>query len=197
MSKKSGVSWGFNAISRDVIELGALFLATGVADFLVTELGHGSHGLEILAVFGAVLILTGGAMRRARLGRRQGLLARAPRERPPPSVADQDAGDGVLWRIRTTVTDTPGRLAALCTGLATLDVNILAVHVHPHARPMHDAVVDEFLVMAPGDLGEAQIAAAIGERGGIGTEVWPFDGADLIDVTPPAWATQRPVVSQA
>jgi hypothetical protein len=108
------------------------------------------------------------------------------------SSAAQNAGDGVLWRIRTTVVDAPGRLAALCRGLADLEVNIAAIHVRPQSRPVTGAVVDEFVVIAPGGLTADRISAAIAAGGGIGTEVWLFEGDDLHDVPTPSWATPSP-----
>jgi hypothetical protein len=105
-----------------------------------------------------------------------------------PSSADQNAGDGMLWRIRATVADMPGRLAALCLALGELDVNIVAIHVRSNARGSEDAVVDEFVVMAPGDVTATEITGAIAAGGGRSTEVWPFDGQDLLDVPTPSWA---------
>jgi hypothetical protein len=193
MFRRKRVSWDSSALTRDVVEFGALLLAAAVTDFCVSALDHDAHSVTILAIAGGVLVIVGAAVRQWRTARRRIVLTRAMRNSPvPSSVAFQHFGDGRMWRIRTTVTDTPGRLAALCTGLAALDVNIVAIHVQPlDARPLPDAVVDELLVMAPGDLGEAQLAAAIASRGGIGTEVWPYQGEDLIDVPTPSWAADR------
>ncbi len=93
-----------------------------------------------------------------------------------------------MWRIRTTVADAPGRLGALCLALAERDVNIVAIHVRPHTRLLPDSVVDEFVVIAPGALDAGQIALAMTVGGGVDTEVWAFDGDDLLDVPTPAWA---------
>ncbi len=54
-------------------------------------------------------------------------------------------GAGTLWRMRTTVQDAPGSLAALCTALAGQRVDILSLQTHPLA----DGTVDEFLLRAP------------------------------------------------
>jgi hypothetical protein len=170
------------------VELGALILATAIADFFVTALDHGAHRVALLAGIGGVLVIGGVAVRHWRTVRRQVTSARA---RPlPQSVADQRENGGVRWRIRTTVADTPGRLAALCAGLAALDVNILAVHMQT-VRPLPDAVIDEFLVIAPGDVNEGQIAAAMTTNGGIGTEVWSVDANAFDDAETPSWIRER------
>jgi N-acetylglutamate synthase-like GNAT family acetyltransferase len=80
-----------------------------------------------------------------------------------------------LWRIRTTVRDTPGRLAAVCAALAERDVNILSVQAHQLA----DAVVDEFLVSAPPS---ADLASAARRAGGTDTRIEAADAHDLVDV---------------
>ncbi|MBQ0830586.1 GNAT family N-acetyltransferase [Streptomyces tagetis] len=86
-------------------------------------------------------------------------------------------GDGALWRMRTTVRDTPGSLAALCTALADRGVDILSLQTHPLA----EGTVDEFLLRAPGALtgdGLARVASAAG-----GTDTWTerADAHDLVD----------------
>jgi RimJ/RimL family protein N-acetyltransferase len=50
-----------------------------------------------------------------------------------------------FWRIRTTVDERPGRLAALATALAGMGGNILGLSVHPDA----DGTVDEFMADIP------------------------------------------------
>lgn len=90
---------------------------------------------------------------------------------PPPSVA---AGESELWRMRTTVKDEPGALAALCTALADLRVDILTLQTHPLGAD----TVDEFLLRAPAG---TDLTAAVSRAGG--TAVWleRADAHDLVD----------------
>ncbi|GAA3501506.1 GNAT family N-acetyltransferase [Streptomyces prasinosporus] len=89
----------------------------------------------------------------------------------PPSAA---AGDGVLWRMRTTVKDAPGSLAALCTALAERRVDILSLQTHP----LGEETVDEFLLRAPAD---ADLTAAVSRAGGSDTWIERADAHDLVD----------------
>lgn len=87
------------------------------------------------------------------------------------------AATTVLWRMRTTVKDQPGSLAALCTALAELRVDILSLQTHPLA----DGTVDEFLLRTPGDLSAAGMTAAVAGAGGTGTWIERADAHDLVD----------------
>ncbi|MER7487491.1 GNAT family N-acetyltransferase [Streptomyces sp. NPDC126497] len=89
---------------------------------------------------------------------------------PPPSAA---AG-GVLWRMRTTVKDEPGALAALCTALAGLRVDILSLQTHP----LGEETVDEFLLRAPEG---TDLVAAVSRAGGADTWTERADAHDLVD----------------
>jgi hypothetical protein len=60
------------------------------------------------------------------------------------------------------------------------------------------------LVIAPADVSGLQIAAAMTTHGGVGTDVWPFDGGgikaggidgDGLDVEAPAWLQERQPVT--
>jgi N-acetylglutamate synthase-like GNAT family acetyltransferase len=79
--------------------------------------------------------------------------------------------------MRATLRDEPGSLAALCTGLAGLGVDIVSLQTHPLA----DGVVDEFLLRTPATLTAAGLAAEV-ERAG-GWDVWTErgDAHDLVD----------------
>ncbi|MBT2409739.1 GNAT family N-acetyltransferase [Streptomyces sp. ISL-12] len=101
----------------------------------------------------------------------------------PPSGADAGAGtapgieDSTLWRMRTTVRDEPGSLAALCTALAVLRVDILSLQTHPLA----DGTVDEFLLRAPGPLTASELSGAVTAAGGSATWCERADAHDLVD----------------
>jgi GNAT superfamily N-acetyltransferase len=86
-------------------------------------------------------------------------------------------GANTLWRMRTTVKDEPGSLAALCTALAEHRVDILSLQTHPLA----DGTVDEFLLRAPGELPASGIATAVRTAGGTDTWIERADAHDLVD----------------
>ncbi len=175
---------------RDVIELAALFTAVAVADAVANLVGHGPDGPELLLVSAVVLIAT--AAFHTWWSRRHGHApptddtgARPAAERQAgpsaPSSQSQPAevtpGESTLWRMRTTVRDEPGSLAALCTALAERRVDILSLQTHP----LGDGTVDEFLLRAPGELAVAEITRAVSQAGGTSTWIERADAHDLVD----------------
>ena len=82
-----------------------------------------------------------------------------------------------LWRARTFVKDRPGSLQKLTQSLARLDTNILSIHVHP----VDGGVLDEFVLSAPGGLGEAELLQALREGGGNDPHVWPTTALAMAD----------------
>ncbi|MER6405616.1 GNAT family N-acetyltransferase [Streptomyces viridosporus] len=93
--------------------------------------------------------------------------------RPPAAVA----GEGALWRMRTTVKDAPGSLAALCTALAERHVDILSLQTHP----LGGATVDEFLLRVPAGLTGSDLTGAVSRAGGADTWIERADAHDLVD----------------
>ncbi len=93
--------------------------------------------------------------------------------RDPDPVAEAPT----LWRMRTTVQDAPGSLAALCTALAGYQVDILSLQTHPLA----EGTVDEFLLRAPGEVAASEITRAVSSAGGSGTWIERADAHDLVD----------------
>ncbi|MGY0055823.1 GNAT family N-acetyltransferase [Streptomyces sp. LZ34] len=87
------------------------------------------------------------------------------------------SADTALWRMRTTVRDAPGTLAALCVVLARHEVDILALQTHPLA----DGTVDEFLLRAPAGLPPAELTHAVTAGGGRDTWMERADTHDLVD----------------
>lgn len=173
---------------RDLVELAALFTAVAVADGVANLIGHGPDGPALLMISALALAATAGF--HTWWARRHG---HAP---PPPPAADTgarpaasarsagpgDGADGVtgtstLWRMRTTVRDAPGSLAALCTALAEHRVDILSLQTHPLA----DGTVDEFLLRAPGALSAAELTRAVAAAGGASTYIERADAHDLVD----------------
>lgn len=82
-----------------------------------------------------------------------------------------------LWRARTVLRDQPGSLQRITQSLARLDTNILSIHVHP----MDGTVLDEFVLSAPGHLGEQELLEALDDGGGRESHVWPTTALALAD----------------
>ncbi|MFE3019840.1 GNAT family N-acetyltransferase [Streptomyces sp. NPDC059256] len=107
----------------------------------------------------------------------------APATSDVPDLASPAAGtvpeqpDTALWRMRTTVQDSPGSLAALCTALAGLCVDILTLQTHP----LTDGTVDEFLLRTPVALEAQDLTRAIARAGGRDTWTERADAHDVVD----------------
>ncbi|WP_184562825.1 GNAT family N-acetyltransferase [Streptomyces paradoxus] len=101
---------------------------------------------------------------------------------PPTSDTGSPApepvpGANTLWRMRTTVQDEPGSLAALCGALAGQRVDILSLQTHPLA----EGTVDEFLLRGPAALPASAITTAVASAGGADTWIERADAHDLVD----------------
>ncbi|MFI6728034.1 GNAT family N-acetyltransferase [Streptomyces atratus] len=182
---------------RDVTELAALFTAVAVADAIANLIGHQPDGPYLLIASAVALAVTAAF---------HTWWARRHSHAPPPTrndiISDSDsvshrtdaaatalvttpiaAGpalspeDTVLWRMRTTVRDIPGSLAALCIALARHQVDILTLQTHPLA----EGTVDEFLLRAPAPLQAQQLSRAISAAGGGSTWIERADAHDLVD----------------
>ncbi|WP_202231930.1 GNAT family N-acetyltransferase [Actinacidiphila reveromycinica] len=103
----------------------------------------------------------------------------APAEAPSPAAEGTGTGTGTtLWRLRTTVRDTPGTLGAVCTALADRRIDIVSLQTHPLA----DGTVDEFLLRAPSGLPATALEAAVEGAGGADTWLERADAHDLVDM---------------
>ncbi|AWZ05207.1 MULTISPECIES: GNAT family N-acetyltransferase [unclassified Streptomyces] len=177
---------------RDLVELAALFCAVAVADAIANLVVHGPRG-PVLLVASAVALLVTAAFHT--------WWARRHSHAPPPTdsapAGPDEAGTGPtgvarpsgaaptdaapttsLWRMRTTVQDQPGSLAALCTALARSGVDILTLQTHPLPE---GGTVDEFLLRAPQQLPSADLTRAIAGAGGHSTWIERADAHDLVD----------------
>ncbi|CAM5335633.1 Acetyltransferase (GNAT) family protein OS=Streptomyces griseorubiginosus OX=67304 GN=DWG14_07202 PE=4 SV=1 [Streptomyces griseorubiginosus] len=173
---------------RDLIELAALFTAVAVADTVANLIGHGPDGTALLVISAIALAATAGfhtwwARRHGHAPPTSDTGAR-PLEGEPAGPSDQSApgadpvaGESTLWRMRTTVKDEPGSLAALCAALAGHRVDILSLQTHPLAQ----GTVDEFLLRAPGALEGSELTRAVSEAGGADTWIERADAHDLVD----------------
>jgi GNAT superfamily N-acetyltransferase len=102
----------------------------------------------------------------------------ARRHSHAPPGADRGRGGGTaLWRVRTTVRDVPGSLAALCAALAAAGTDILSLQTHP----LSDGTVDEFLLRAPAGLSAERLTAVLADAGGRDTWLERADAHDLVD----------------
>ncbi len=174
---------------RDVVELAALFTAVAVADGVANLIGHGPDGPALLVIAAFALVATAAfhiwwARRHGHAPPGGDTVARPPaaeRRQAGPSAAPaapgEAPGDSALWRMRTTVRDTPGSLAALCAALAARHVDILSLQTHPLA----EGTVDEFLLRAPGGIEASGITRAVSLAGGTDTWIERADAHDLVD----------------
>ncbi|MFF3732345.1 GNAT family N-acetyltransferase [Streptomyces sp. NPDC002476] len=96
---------------------------------------------------------------------------------PTGSGTAPAAEDTALWRMRSTVRDAPGSLAALCLALARHRVDILTLQTHPLPR----GTVDEFLLRAPASLRARQLSRSVSAAGGGSTWIERADAHDLVD----------------
>ncbi|NED14183.1 GNAT family N-acetyltransferase [Streptomyces sp. SID9124] len=167
-----------------MIELAALFTAVAVADAIANLIGHQPDGPYLLIA--SAVALTATAAFHTWWARRHSHAPPPPPESPGTEAApetDEQArpsgvpGDTVLWRMRTTVRDAPGSLAALCTVLARHGIDILTLQTHPLAQ----GTVDEFLLRVPASLPAQQLARAVSAAGGSSTWTERADAHDLVD----------------
>lgn len=165
---------------RDVVELAALFTAVAVADAIANTVAHGPSG-PVLLCAGAVALLTTAGFHVWWSRRHEnappptdtGAAAPSPAE-PAPRSGDEGT---TLWRMRTTVRDEPGSLAALCTALAARRVDILSLQTHPLSK----GTVDEFLLRAPGSLAPGELTRVVAGAGGTHSWLERADAHDLVD----------------
>ncbi|WP_329298465.1 GNAT family N-acetyltransferase [Streptomyces sp. NBC_00659] len=176
---------------RDLVELAALFTAVAVADGVANLIGHGPDGPALLVISAVLLAATAGfhtwwARRHGHAPPTSDPGARPPSEGRTGALSGEDAAASaplpaveatVLLRMRTTVQDAPGSLAALCTALAQRQVDILSLQTHPLA----DGTVDEFLLRAPAELATSEITRSVAQAGGTSTWIERADAHDLVD----------------
>ncbi|WP_051717038.1 GNAT family N-acetyltransferase [Streptomyces megasporus] len=172
---------------HDLVELAALFTAVTVADGVAKTVAHGPDGPVLLILSAAALLLTAGI--HTWWARRRHHPPPDP-ERPEPPTAGQagtaeavdgahpEEGRSTLWRLRTTVPEKPGSLAALCAALAEHRVDVLSLQTHP----LGEVTVDEFLLRAPLSLEPGELTRAVATAGGRDTWLERADAHDLADV---------------
>ncbi|QIZ33589.1 GNAT family N-acetyltransferase [Saccharopolyspora sp. ASAGF58] len=160
--------------TRELIELAALLLAAGTANVFVTGVQSQAGGTLALLFIGAVLLVASAA-RWWRHRRRPSAQTTAPAAVPIPEVVNVQQ---TLWRLRASVTDTPGRLARLAGGLSALGADIRTMQVHPVAG----GVVDEVLLHVPTRVSRRELIAAVETAGGCEVTAERADVRELDDV---------------
>ncbi|WP_190823366.1 GNAT family N-acetyltransferase [Saccharopolyspora pogona] len=159
--------------TRELIELAALLLAAGTANVFVTGVQSQAGGSLALLSIGAVLLVAGAARWWHR--RRRPAEANVPAAAPVPEVVNVQQ---TLWRLRASVTDTPGRLARLAGGLSALGADIRTMQVHPVAG----GVVDEVLLHVPTRVSRRELIAAVETAGGCEVTAERAEVRELDDV---------------
>ncbi|MFI6085523.1 GNAT family N-acetyltransferase [Streptomyces sp. NPDC051217] len=171
---------------RDLVELAALFTAVAVADAVANMIVHGPDGPILLVASAIALAITAGF--HTWWSRHHGAhpLDAHPADAPSGEWGDLRAGAETddeadsataLWRMRATVRDAPGSLAALCTVLARRGVDILTLQTHPLAT----GTVDEFLLRAPASLPARRLTDEISRAGGSDIWIERADAHELVD----------------
>ncbi|WP_441248555.1 GNAT family N-acetyltransferase [Kitasatospora sp. McL0602] len=165
---------------RDASELAAVFLAVALADLVANVVVHGHDGPVLLVA--SAFALGGTALFHAWWAHRHPHHPPGPEPTAPPGPAEvtgplYDYQETALWRVRTTVADSPGSLARICTAFAEQQINIVSLQAHPLAT----GTVDEFLIRTPLVLTRAELARTVAAAGGL--DIWtdPADAHDLVD----------------
>ena len=83
----------------------------------------------------------------------------------------------MLWRVRTTLPDRPGALAALAAACGDAGVNILGLQIFPGV----ESVTDELVLRTPDGWGEPEIADLLARSGGHSVSAAPCTEAALTD----------------
>ncbi|MGW2541881.1 GNAT family N-acetyltransferase [Kitasatospora sp. NPDC001574] len=181
---------------RDTVELAAVFLSVTAADLVAKFVLNGPDGPVMLAASAVVLLAT--ALFHTWWSHRHHLHGPPAPDAPAPprATAGQATGsvagpagdplrgplhdfeETALWRVRTTVQDSPGSLARVCTAFAGRQVNIVSMQSHP----LPTGAVDEFFVRAPRSLGRTELVALVAAAGGHDIWTGPADAHDLVDV---------------
>ncbi|MGP4021302.1 GNAT family N-acetyltransferase [Saccharopolyspora sp. 5N708] len=157
--------------TRELVELAALLLAAGAANLFVTGVHSQVRGSLVLLCAGAALLVVAAGRWWWR------------RQHPPAAAVVEPLPEAVnvpqtLWRLRASVTDTPGRLARLAGGLAALGADIRTMQVHPVAG----GVVDEVLLHVPTRVSRKELVEAVVAAGGHDVTATRAEVRELDDV---------------
>ncbi|MEV7023139.1 hypothetical protein [Kitasatospora sp. NPDC093558] len=134
---------------RDTVELAAVFVSVTAADLVAKVVIKGHDGPVLLAASAVALIAT--TLFHSWWSHRHHLHA------PPAPAPAPDPGATTLWRVRTTVQDSPAGLARVCTAFAEQQIAIVSMQSHPLPR----GTVDEFFLRAPHALTSTDLATLV------------------------------------
>ena len=98
----------------------------------------------------------------------------------------------MLWRVRTTMPDRPGSLAALAAQCGQAEVNILGFQVFPDA----EMVTDELVLSTPDDWGVGELSALLERAGGEAVNVQQCTEEALADQSTRYVQAARAVLAQ-
>ena len=98
----------------------------------------------------------------------------------------------MLWRVRTTLPDRPGALAALAARCGESEVNILGLQIFPGV----DRVTDELVLRTPDDWELADLAELVELAGGTRVSALPCTEAALTDQPTRYVMAARAIVAQ-
>ncbi|WP_323792117.1 GNAT family N-acetyltransferase [Nocardioides sp.] len=98
----------------------------------------------------------------------------------------------MLWRVRTTMPDRPGSLAALAAQCGQAEVNILGFQVFPDA----EMVTDELVLSTPDDWGVADLSTLLQRAGGEAVNVQQCTEEALADQSTRYVQAARAVLAQ-
>jgi hypothetical protein len=156
-----------------LLELASLLATAGLADAFADVFGARSHGKAALVAIGAALFV-------CTVGHHMWLRRTdhaPPFTAPKHTAVRTDSAGGFLWRIRTEIDNTPGRLAVLAGALAAAGANIHSLE----ACPTTDGVVDEFVVETLRNATAERLCGALQAVGGRHTRAAPTDVLALLD----------------
>lgn len=183
---------------RHLIELASILATAGLADAFADVFGMRRHGAGALVGLGVALVVAtvghhiwlrrtdhappaafGGPIRPP--GRTSPARAALSAAAAGAAAGSDDAGvpaaASAVWRVRTEIDDSPGRLAVFAGALAAAGANIHALEAHP--TPV--GVVDEFLVEASPHTTAEQLCAAVRAVGGRAAHAARADMLALMD----------------
>ncbi|NYH79973.1 GNAT superfamily N-acetyltransferase [Actinopolyspora biskrensis] len=135
---------------------------TGVAQLVLLHSGLARSGALTFLITGSALLVAVAlhVAGRAVIGPSRRRAGQGPPEEPI-TVPLESSPERELWRVRASVDDTPGNLAALTGQLALLDADIRTMQVHP----VSDAAVDELLVHLPAGTGHDELVETVARAG--------------------------------
>ncbi|WP_051099017.1 GNAT family N-acetyltransferase [Actinopolyspora mortivallis] len=162
-----------------LVGIGVLVVLLGVAHRALAYWDAGGVFTPALVSVGGVLLLLGVCRTAVRhTGENSSPRAGGTRPAESSTVASALTPSRQLWRVRASVDDTPGALAAVASELSRLDADIRTVRVHPVA----DAAVDEFLLDLPVATTHSELVAAVAGAGAGGVTAERTDPRELDDM---------------